>query len=190
MFSDHTLAARVNNLEEYYSELYRLQAEAHGADYMLVHDEIREKIQGCESYTELGVNQGTTLAIPLLHNTPTVNGYDISLKPYNFARHHFEQYAKENNINFTAHEADTLKCVIQPTDVLYIDTVHQYNHLTKELARHSEQAKKYIIFHDTIISQSRPNLKQAVLDFVKNNTMWEIVIDCQKSVGFMTIKRK
>ncbi|NJO65484.1 MAG: hypothetical protein HC836_47545 [Richelia sp. RM2_1_2] len=172
MFLDEALAARVNNLKEYYSELYRLQAEAHGADYMLVHDEIRERIQGYTSYTELGVNQGTTLAIPLLQNTPIVNGYDISLKPYNFAKHHFEQYATEHNIDFTAHEADTLKCVIEPTDVLYIDTVHQYNHLTKELIRHSEKAKKYIIFHDTIISQSKPNLKQAVLDFVKNNTMW------------------
>ena len=61
MWSDHSLAKQVPNLREYYLTLYALQKKHHGDDYMLVHDEIKKRLADCESYTELGVNQGTTL---------------------------------------------------------------------------------------------------------------------------------
>lgn len=66
MFSDWTIADRVNSLEEYNRALYDAQAEVHGSDYMLVHDEIKKHLADCESYTEFGVNQGATLATAML----------------------------------------------------------------------------------------------------------------------------
>lgn len=44
---------------------------------------------------------------------------------------------------------DTLKCDIEYTDVLFIDTWHCYDQLIAELTRHAPRVKKYIAMHDT-----------------------------------------
>ena len=186
MISDLTIADSVNTLQEYYTRVYDLQSDAHKPDYMLVHDEIKERMKGCSTYTELGVNQGATLAAAMLENPKVVRAYDISLMPYNKAKRLFEIYAADNSINYKAMEDDTLRCVIEPVDVLYIDTLHRYDHLCKELARHGGKVKKYIIFHDTF---AQKGLKQAVQEYVQKNSEWTIVTDCQENVGFMTIAK-
>lgn len=186
MISDLTIADSVSTLQEYYDRVYDLQSEAHKPEYMLVHDEIKERIKGCDSYTELGVNQGATLAIAVLENIKTIRAYDIKLMPYNKAKHLFESYADTNSINYSAIETDTLQCTLDSVDVLYIDTLHQYAHLTKELALHGSKVKKYIIFHDTA---AQLELKKAVKEYVAVNKEWTIVTECDINVGFMTIKR-
>ena len=42
MFSDWTIADRVKSLEEYNRTLFDAQENAHGSDYMLVHNEIKK----------------------------------------------------------------------------------------------------------------------------------------------------
>ena len=187
MISDLTIASQVNTLQEYYDRVYDLQATAHTLEYMLVHDEIKKRIEGCDSYTELGVNQGATLAIAVLQNLPVVRAYDIALGPYTNAKSLFDAHARENNTECAVYEADTLAITLEAVDVLYIDTRHVYNHLTKELKLHGHKAKKYIIFHDTF---AQPGLKKAVQEYVTQHPEWSIITDCQQHVGFMTIKRK
>jgi len=46
MISDHGLAGRSTDLPHYYAELCLIQADAHGEDYLLVHEEIRR----CKAY--------------------------------------------------------------------------------------------------------------------------------------------
>lgn len=187
MISDLTIADSVSTLQEYYDRVFILQSNAHNPDYMLVHAEIKEKMQECDSYTELGVNQGATLAVALLRNPKTVRAYDIALAPYNKAKCHFDEYANEHNVDLIVKEADTLTISLDEVDLLYIDTLHRYDHLTKELKLHGHKAKKYIIFHDTF---AQKGLKQVVEEYVITNKEWSIVTDCQENVGFMTIKRK
>ena len=187
MISDFTIAEQVDSLPDYYGRIFELHATAHTPEYMLVHNEIVEKMQECESYTELGVNQGATLAAAMLTNPIKVRAYDISLKPYNFAKRHFDNYTNSNDIDYKIFEDNTLQVKLDPVDLLYIDTLHRYDHLTKELALHGDKAKKYIVFHDTHAQQG---LKKAVQEYVQAHPEWSIVTDCQDSVGFMTIKRK
>lgn len=175
------------DLQDYYTQLYNLQAEHHRPDYMLVHDEIRLRLKDCASYTEFGVNQGTTLAIAFLEKTPKIRAYDHKLLAYGKAAHHFEAHAKEFNLDFAISEADTLKCTIEPCDLLYIDTYHVYEHLTKELLRHGDRPQKYMVFHDTQANGAQ--LKKAVKEFVTRNKQWKIITDCDINVGFMTISR-
>ncbi|WP_372742585.1 hypothetical protein [Neptunomonas sp.] len=187
MFSDHTLADRVNTLEEYYTELFRLQTHHHGADYMLVHDELKRVLEEATSYCELGVNQGTTLGTALLlSNIRVARAYDINLKPYDLARHMFDEYASKAGIDLRVFEADTLTCSVDEVDVMYIDTKHYYDHLKKELARHGHKVQQYIVFHDTVTGK---NLDRAVKEYVQHNNQWTIVTDCKTDVGFMTIQR-
>ena len=186
MISDLTIAEQVDNLQQYYDRVYDLQASAHEPEYMLVHKEIKERLEGCNSYTELGVNQGATLAIALLQNVKKIRAYDIALTPYNKAKSLFNTHIIEHELDCVVFEADTLAINLDEVDVLYIDTRHTHDHLIKELRLHGHKAKKYIIFHDTF---AQKGLKQAVQEYVATHDEWSIVTDCEVNVGFMTIQR-
>lgn len=176
-----------DTLDEYYEKLYNLQSIAHKPEYMLVHDEIKTRLAECDSYTEFGVNQGTTLATAILQNPSTIRAYDINLHRYDKAHALFKQYADDHYIDYDVIEDDTLNCTIASVDLLYIDTLHYYTHLTKELALHGSKVNKFIIFHDTF---AQPGLRKAVEEYVTENKKWTIVTDCKVNVGFMTIAKK
>lgn len=182
----HLISAKIeaSTLAEYYDKLCALQSNAHGSDYMLVHDEIKRRLRGCHSYTEFGINQGATLAAALLEVPRMVRAYDIKLGWYKEAAHLFDAYSDERGVDYAATESNTLDCIIDPVDVLYIDTLHEYEHLAQELARHGDKARRFIIFHDT---RTQPGLKRAVQEYAKGG--WSIVTDCDINVGFMTIER-
>lgn len=184
----HLISAQIeaNTLCKYYAKLYTLQSDAHSADYMLVHDEIKKRLRGCDSYTEFGINQGATLAAAMLEHPKTIRAYDIKFGWYTQAAGLFQQYAEEHSIDYSATECDTLDCIIDPVDVLYIDTQHRYEHLKKELAIHGSKANRFIIFHDTF---AQSGLKTAILEYVDANKEWTVVTECRDSVGFMTIER-
>lgn len=64
----------------------------------------------------------------------------------------FKKYQKlyEGVVNFTYTLSDTTKLdPIPETDLLFIDTYHHASCLSIELDKHGNQAKKFIILHDT-----------------------------------------
>lgn len=58
--------------------------------------------------------------------------------------------AKMVKVDMKFKEADCLTIKIEKTDLLFIDTLHTYTQLKKELELHAGQVKKYIIFHDVV----------------------------------------
>lgn len=78
---------------------------------------------------------------------------------------------------------DSRKVDIKPTDLLFIDTHHYYQHLKHELARNGQRAMKYIIMHDTQIykyhsTQGRDSargLMTAIEEYIKENPEWFIL---------------
>lgn len=174
-------------LEDYYVQLYELHSDAHGEQYMLVHNEIKSLMEECHSYTEFGINQGATLACALLTKPTVVRAYDITLDWYRRAEELFNAYAEENQINYRVQERDSLSVKIQPVDLLYIDTRHIYRQLIKELNLHAKYVNKYIVCHDTTTGN---RLDEAIEEFVSENEEWTIEKICRESVGYTTIKRK
>lgn len=61
-----------------------------------------------------------------------------------------KQVCKEERVDFEFILGSSLELDIEPTDFLFIDTLHFGDHLTKELARHASKVKKYLGFHDVI----------------------------------------
>ena len=63
-------------------------------------------------------------------------------------------------------------------DLLFIDSLHTYTQLSKELEMHGNKAKKYLAFHDTITfgdqgeDGTTPGLKQAIDEFLARNPKW------------------
>jgi hypothetical protein len=50
---------------------------------------------------------------------------------------------------FVFHQADVLKVEIEETDLLFIDTLHNYDQLSEELRLHADHVRKFIVLHDT-----------------------------------------
>jgi hypothetical protein len=109
------------------------------------------------------------------------------------------QSARNAGINMKFLQADSATCLLQPLDLLFIDTWHIYAHLKRELIQHNAIVKKYIIMHDTesdkiegesvrngwdIFQQSiesgypeseiRQGLQKAIDEFLEDHPEWEI----------------
>lgn len=179
-----------DSLQEYYNKLVELQ-DCHVKNKLtptMYMEIITKYAKECDSFTEFGICQGPTLAAAMLTNPSTVRAYDIELKWYNHASKLFEEYGEENNIDFKVFETDTSNCdIIEPTDVLHIDSLHTYTHAFAELKRHAHQVKKYIVFHDTTYA---PGIFKAIQEYItKCDVTWSVIERFEPAVGYTVIKR-
>jgi predicted O-methyltransferase YrrM len=114
------------------------------------------------------------------------------------------QLAEEAGIEFEFYLKSTIDptFVLEPTDLLFIDTWHAYEQLSAELAMHHSKAKKYIIMHDTTlfgdrgegdttnpIYQSRKGLWVAITEFMNKHPEWQLVERYTNNNGLTVLKR-
>lgn len=91
-----------------------------------------------------------------------------------------EQAARDAGVEFVFHVQDVRLVSIEPTDLLFIDTLHVYDQLKAELALHADKARKYIVLHDTETFAQRgelPNsvgLWPAVEEFLAAHPEWKL----------------
>ena len=52
-------------------------------------------------------------------------------------------------VSFEFRRIDALAAMIDPTDLLFIDTIHSYGQLKAELYQHAELVRRWIVLHDT-----------------------------------------
>ncbi|MBS0189285.1 MAG: hypothetical protein JSS51_14570 [Planctomycetes bacterium] len=100
----------------------------------------------CETVTEFGTRQGTSTVALIFGRPKAVRSYDIVPLANERA---IARAAEEAGVSYTFEQADDLKITIEPTDLLFIDTLHTYDQLRAELALHADKARRYIAFHDT-----------------------------------------
>lgn len=122
--------------------------------------------------------------------------------------------AKKVGINFIFMMANDLKIVIEPTDLLFIDSFHVYAQLKEELRLHADKTKKYIILHDTEVdaevgeairngwnSQAiavetgfdmediNRGLWPAVVEFLETHPEWKLLIRFTNNNGLTVLER-
>lgn len=106
-----------------------------------------------------------------------------------------EQLAKENDVEFNFILGNTLEIEIPECDLLFIDTLHDYTQLKKELELHAKKVKKYIIFHDTETFKNNGETKGekgiwfAIEEFLSNNKEWNIAEHFSNNNGLTIIKK-
>ena len=100
----------------------------------------------CKHITEMGVRNIVSTFALLMGEPKRMISYDIN---WAGGIEGIIKEANEKGINFDFRIANTTDLTIEETDLLFIDTLHNYNQLKKELELHSHKARKYIIFHDT-----------------------------------------
>jgi hypothetical protein len=162
----------------------------------------------CSHITEMGV-RWVSSTWPLVYSNPKkIISYDIVTNP-NIIE--VINLCNEYSVDYSFHERDVLQLEIEPTELLFIDTLHTYNQLISELKIHSNKVSKYIVLHDTDffgrvdesvyehasnLIKENPTTKQglmtAVEDFLSTELgqSWEIFKIYKNNNGLTILKNK
>lgn len=118
--------------------------------------------------------------------------------------------AEEEGINFRFVIGNDLYLEIEPTDLLFIDSMHTYCHLIHELETFSPKVRKYIAMHDTSepwgdkddeeytgnyseyppqYDRDKRGLWPAISDFLSRHPEWSLQERHLNCHGFTILKR-
>lgn len=152
-----------------------------------------------ETVVEFGVREGQS-TIALIAGCPgKVTSFDIQKSPI-VTRLQFMPLP----CNWEFHELDTgsdkVADQVPECDMLFVDTLHTYDHVIKELFLHGRKAKKFLAFHDTFtcgerdLSGPNPNARgilPAIQEFLDTFPgEYETVYRTNSCNGLWVLKRK
>lgn len=146
----------------------------------------------CEHVTEFGTRNGVSTTAILAAQPKKFVTYDID--PDSVRKVTDLLMPVKGETDFQILQGDTLKIDIEPTEFLFIDSLHTYNHLKQELARHAHKVSKFIGFHDTESFGSRgedgmaPGLKTAIYEFLDQSPRWHIQHADSMNNGLIILK--
>lgn len=140
----------------------------------------------CDHVTEFGVRSGVSTWAWIKSNAKIVRCYDSN--KCSLAEHQQAADEIKKEFSFTLVNVLADKFEIEPTDLLFIDTNHTYEQCSKELRKHSDKVKKFIIFHDTVTFGVE--LNKAVEEFLEKNKDWMVRETLLNNNGLTVIARK
>jgi cephalosporin hydroxylase len=139
--------------------------------------------------TEFGVRFGTSTAALLAGRPRTMVSYDIDSTRFDISL--YTGLAAAANVAFTFCAADVLRVRIAPTDLLFVDTLHTYAQLSRELKLHLDSVSRYLALHDTETFGKRgedgrePGLGKVVEEVVGGGE-WRVV-ECRSGWNGMVV---
>lgn len=156
---------------------------------------LKKYAEECEHIIEMGVRWVVSTYALLMGKPKKMISYDINPIGFN----DISEMVKDDT-NFEFRVANTLDLEIEETDLLFIDTLHNYNQLKGELTLHGNKSRKYIIFHDTTtfewIGESYEDkvdeigLWPAIEEFLEENQNWKLHERFTNNNGLTILKRK
>ena len=170
---------------------------------------LKKYTEECDTIVEMGVRSIVSTWAFLAGNPKKLISLDL-YNPAKFGGNLQEVYdeVSSTGIDFSFVEHDSLTYEMEPCDLLFIDTWHDYLQLKKELTRHHTKVKKYIIFHDTVsfefqneysaeemgmLNKNETNLPKglwpAIEEFLYHNKNWVIWEKKPNNNGLTVLKR-
>lgn len=147
-------------------------------------DTIRKYVAEGDLVVELGVRYCVSTWALLVNKPAALASVDIIAPPAENLKEVAEA-AEEQGTKFGFTQQDsTIIDLGEPIDVLFVDTLHLYSQVIKELMRHAHKTRKFIIFHDYHI----PEVSAAIHDFLYN-TDWQWAEINAAGTGLAVIKR-
>jgi hypothetical protein len=164
---------------------------------------IKKYAEECDHITEMGVRYVVSTWASLAAKPKSIICYDIltglDMNIFNENLNEIKNKATDIGVNFSFIHADVLNIKIEETDLLMIDTYHEYNQIKKELSLHGNKAKKFLIFHDTTTfgefgetfkEQNTIGIWPAIEEFINENPHWVIQERLTNNNGLTILKRK
>lgn len=133
---------------------------------------LRELASSVDHVTEMGV-RGAVSTVALLCGQPDVLvSWDIDPAAIvNPMVAQLIEWSRESGTSFQPRVGSTVECSIEPTSLLFIDTLHTHDQLWAELNLHGDLVDKYLAFHDTETfgyqgeDKKKPGLLLAIKNF-------------------------
>jgi len=159
----------------------------------------------CDSIVELGgISRFETSWIFALSNPKSLITVDPD--PSCVTTDHFKElnkYCHNNGVNHSHQISDTRTVCFEPTDLLFIDSIHTADHVKAELLAHSFYVNKYIILHDTSvygefgeygvtiggIFNRVPGIKIGINEFLQVDNSWKIIYEYGHNNGLTVLAR-
>jgi predicted O-methyltransferase YrrM len=150
--------------------------------------------QQCDHVTEFGVRTGAS-TLAFLHG---LQGRPATLRSYDIN----DQYGVQDSltrwtrVEWTFSICSTLSITrIEPTDLLFVDTLHNYDQVRQELALHGDAARRWIVFHDTetfgtVGDDGGRGINQAIDEWLQAKPEWRIVYRTHRNNGLTVIERE
>lgn len=145
---------------------------------MIEHMEtIRAYAKLCRSAVEFGVYDCTSTWALIAGRLERLTSYDIDRRS---DVDEVERAVQGSGTTFQFVLGDTAQVEIEETDLLFIDSFHSYEHLTKELTLHVGKVRRFILLHDTTtfgyVDQTGDGkgLWPAVEEFVARSPEWHV----------------
>jgi hypothetical protein len=154
-------------------------------------DTLRQYANEVSHITEFGVREAISTLSFLLPSKKIIS-YDIKKTD---RVDYIMGLCKSNSIDWTFYERSTTDIdPIDPTELLFVDTLHTYDQVSKELQIHGKQVSKYIIFHDTesfgsIGMDGKPGINKAILEFLCENKEWVIKEIYHNNNGLLILEK-
>lgn len=149
----------------------------------------------CSNIVEMGVRTGRSTTAWLMACPRKLLCIDLK-KHKMLSLEKYIQWAKKQNISFEFIVSNSIKSNIpKDTELLFIDTYHTYELLSKELEIHHDNVSKYIILHDTETfgtvgeDGKKPGLIKAVSEFRAKNPQWQVEKVYLNNNGLTILKR-
>jgi hypothetical protein len=144
----------------------------------------------CSCVVELGVGRAQSTR-GFLRNNIELHSYEYSPLP---GIPEYFQEARESGRNVTLHVADTREVEIPECDMLFVDSLHVYEQVQKELELHANKVKKYIGFHDTTTFADNGEfggrgIWPAVQEFIDSHPEWQMIERRTNNNGLTVLKR-
>ncbi len=172
-------------LEEYYNAVCTTPS-----DIRLDIPVLYEHAKQCKHITEFGTGHGLSATAFLYAQPDILTCYDVRFLP-----RAYELEEVSGGTKFSLIAKPDLEVEIEETDLLFIDTIHTYLQLSQELRMHGNKARKFLIFHDTVVygktgeDGTRPGLLYAINEFVKSSPWWRFKEHHVKHNGLLILER-
>lgn len=144
--------------------------------------------------TEFGIFQGQSLAVFLSVTPKLVQAFDIDTQ-YVPDRTLLRLKSPKTELVISQRSSLDPNLYVQG-DLLFLDTVHKYDHVLSELYAHGGNGYKYIAVHDANYppAYKRGNDPRTVRDacykYIANTGAWEIDFDTAYLTGLLVMRRK
>ena len=132
------------------------------------------KAYNIKSAVEFGTAQCRSSAALAFGGVQIINSVDIVKDE---VVDHFKNLTYEADINWNFNLTDSRNFDVPISDLLLIDSMHNAEHLEKELDNATQNITKLILLHDTKsygeIGDNGEGLNEAIENFLKKNSEWK-----------------
>jgi hypothetical protein len=152
--------------------------------------------KSCGHITEMGVRTGSSTRAFLYAAPERLVSYDLYLDAV--VGTWFDQ-AQSLGFNYNYIAGNTLNIRIEKTDLLFIDTLHNYHQLKSELELHAASVARYIVFHDTESFGEKgesysgelgiKGIRFAIDEFLEASPEWRMIHEAKNCNGLIVIER-